>query len=157
RDLCCEHLRMVLSHAAERGIFVRVDMEGSDYTRRTLEMVCEQRREFENVGTVVQSMLRDTPKDVEALIASKTRVRLGKGAYREPPELAFPKKADVDAAYVTLMHALLERGVYPAIATHDERMIAEARRFAEERGIARARFEFQMLYGIRRDLQERLA
>ncbi len=105
----------------------------------------------------MQSMLYRTPEDVEALIASKTRVRLVKGAYLEPAALAYPKKADVDAAYMTLMHALLERGVYPAIATHDERMIAEARRFARERGIARARFEFQMLYGIRRDLQEGLA
>jgi proline dehydrogenase len=156
-ELCREQLRMVLAHAAERGIFVRVDMEGSDYTQRTLEMVLEAREAFENVGTVMQSMLFRTPGDVEALIASKTRVRLVKGAYLEPPALAYPKKADVDAAYVTLLHALLERGVYPAIATHDERMITEARRFAEERGIARARFEFQMLYGIRRDLQEGLA
>jgi proline dehydrogenase len=156
-DLCHEHLRMVLARAAELGIFVRVDMEGSDYTERTLAMVQEARQRFENVGTVMQSMLYRTPQDVEALIASKTRVRLVKGAYLEPPALAYPKKADVDAAYVTLMHTLLERGVYPAIATHDERMIAEARRFTREHGIARARFEFQMLYGIRRDLQEGLA
>ena len=156
-DLCHEHLRMVLCRAAELGIFVRVDMEGSAYTQRTLDFVLELRREFDNVGTVVQSMLTRTPKDVETLIARKTRVRLVKGAYLEPAELAYPKKADVDAAYVTLMHSLLECGVYPAIATHDERIIADARRFAEERGISRARFEFQMLYGIRRDLQERLA
>jgi proline dehydrogenase len=155
-DLCHTHLRMVLRRAAEQGIFVRVDMEGSDYTQRTLDLVLELRREFDNVGTVVQSMLYRTPKDVETLIASKTRVRLVKGAYLEPAELAHPKKADVDAAFVTLMHELLECGVYPAIATHDERIIADARRFAEERGISRARFEFQMLYGIRRDLQERL-
>jgi proline dehydrogenase len=156
-DLCHEHLRLVLRRAAELGIFVRVDMEGSDYTQRTMDLVLEQRRDLDNVGTVIQSMLHRSPEDVEALIASRTRVRLVKGAYLEPPSLAYPKKADVDAAYITLMHALLERGVYPAIATHDERILADACQFAAERGIARARFEFQMLYGIRRDLQERLA
>ncbi len=157
QDLCLENLQSVLRRAGELGIFVRVDMESSDYTQRTMDMVLEARRTFDNVGTVMQSMLYRTPGDVEALIASKTRVRLVKGAYLEPATVAYPKKTDVDDAYIELMHALLERGVYPAIATHDERMIAEARRFADEHGISRARFEFQMLYGIRRDLQERLA
>jgi proline dehydrogenase len=132
-------------------------MEGSAYTQRTLDLVSAFRCEFDNVGTVIQSMLRRSPKDVNTLIASKTRVRLVKGAYLEPAAIAYPRKADVDAAYVTLLHELLERGVYPAIATHDERLIAETQRFTEDRGIDRARFEFQMLYGIRRDLQEKLA
>jgi len=156
-DLCRDNLRFVLRRAADMGIFVRVDMEGSAYTQRTLDFVLQLRCEFDNVGTVLQSMLRRSPKDVEALITSKTRVRLVKGAYLESSAIAYPKKSDVDAAYVTLMHELLERGVYPAIATHDEQIIAEARRFTEQRGIGRARFEFQMLYGIRRDLQEVLA
>jgi proline dehydrogenase len=156
-DLCRENVASVLRCAQDLNIFVRVDMEGSDYTQRTLDMVLDLRREFEQVGTVMQSMLYRTPKDVEKLIASRTRVRLVKGAYLEPASLAYPKKADVDAAYLDLMHTLLERGVYPAIATHDEQIIADARRFVERKGISRARFEFQMLYGIRRDLQEQLA
>jgi proline dehydrogenase len=155
-DLCRENVACVVNRARAHGIFVRVDMEGSDYTQRTLDLVAELRREYDNVGTVVQSYLYRTPEDVEALIASRTRVRLVKGAYLEPPSVAYPQKADVDEQYVRLMYELLERGVYPAIATHDERIIACARRFVADRGIARARFEFQMLYGIRRDLQDRL-
>ena len=102
-------------------------------------------------------MLYRTPRDVVRLIEASKRVRLVKGAYLESASVAYPKKADVDAAYIQLMHALLEHGVYPAIATHDEHIIADACTFAEQHGISRARFEFQMLYGIRRDLQERLA
>ncbi len=156
-DLCRENLTMVLDRARNANIFVRVDMEGSDYTQATLDLVASLRREYENVGTVVQSMLYRTPADVESLIAARTRVRLVKGAYLEPVSIAYQHKAGVDTAYVTLMHELLKRGVYPAIATHDEHIIADACQFAAEQGIARARFEFQMLYGIRRDLQERLA
>jgi proline dehydrogenase len=155
--LCRDNLAQVLERARQYGIFVRVDMEGSDYTERTLDMVIELHHEYPNVGTVLQAMLYRTPQDAERLIEAGVRVRLVKGAYLEPHTIAYPRKADVDAAYVAIMHELLERGVYPAIATHDERIIADAQRFAAERGIARARFEFQMLYGIRRDLQERLA
>lgn len=155
--LCRENLRAVLQRARDCDIFVRVDMEGSDYTQRTIDLVQEMHRDFDNVGTVIQSMLYRCPDDIERLIASKTRVRLVKGAYLEPASVAFTRKADVDAQFVRLMHALLERGTYPAIATHDEKIIAEARRFTAERGIARARFEFQMLYGIRRDVQQQLA
>ena len=157
RELCQANLDRVLSRARELNIFVRVDMEGSAYTQATLDMVGELRRSYDNVGTVVQSMLYRTPKDVETLIASKTRVRLVKGAYLEPASVAYPKKSDVDRQFLELMHTLLERGTYPAIATHDEGIIANARRYAAEHGIARARFEFQMLYGIRRDLQEQLS
>lgn len=155
--LCRENLTALLRRARDCDIFVRVDMEGSEYTQRTIDIVQEMHREFENVGTVIQTMLYRSPDDIERLIASKTRVRLVKGAYLEPASVAFPKKADVDAQYVQLMRALLARGTYPAIATHDEKMIEEARRFTAEHGISRARFEFQMLYGIRRDLQDRLA
>jgi proline dehydrogenase len=107
-------------------------------------------------GVVVQAALRRTPMDVEELIREGARVRLCKGAYVEPAAVAFPDKADVDAAYETLMERLLVDGTFPAIATHDERLIARAVAFVRERGIGRDRFEFQMLYGVRRDLQERL-
>ncbi|MFI5273018.1 MAG: proline dehydrogenase family protein [Ktedonobacterales bacterium] len=155
--LCRENLTRVMERARALNIFVRVDMEGSAYTERTIAMVLELRRDFEMIGTVIQSMLLRTPRDVETLIESKTRVRLVKGAYLEPPEIAYPRKADVDVQYLRCMKQLLEFGVYPAIATHDERMLDEAQRFATQHAINKARFEFQMLYGIRRDLQERLA
>jgi proline dehydrogenase len=156
-ELCRKNVTCVLHHARDLATFVRIDMEGSDYTQRTMDMVLDLRRNFEQVGTVMQSMLYRTPKDVASLIESRTRVRLVKGAYLESSSLAYPKKADVDTAYVDLMHTLLEQGVYPAIATHDDRIIADARRFASVAGISPTRFEFQMLYGIRRDLQEQLA
>jgi proline dehydrogenase len=155
--LCRDNLTRVLQHARECSIFVRVDMEGSAYTQRTIDLVQELHREYENVGTVIQSMLYRSPGDIDRLVASRTRVRLVKGAYLEPASVAYQRKADVDAQYLELMHVLLERGTYPAIATHDERIIADARRYAAEHDISPARFEFQMLYGIRRDLQERLA
>ncbi len=155
--VCQENLTRVLRRAQEYGIFVRVDMEASDYTQRTVDTVIELHQTFENVGTVMQTALYRTPDDVERLLTERVRMRLVKGAYLEPPAVAYARKADVDAAYLRLLRPLLERGVYPAIATHDERMINAAIRIAQERGIPRARFEFQMLYGIRRDLQERLA
>ena len=157
KDLCRANLMQVLRRAQEYNAFVRVDMEGSDYTEHTVALVSDLHRQFSNVGTVIQSYLYRSPDDVAQLIDQGVRVRLVKGAYLEDPTLAFPHKADVDAQYVLLMRALLERGVYPAIATHDERIIEEAIRIANAHGVARARFEFQMLYGIRRDLQERLA
>jgi len=132
-------------------------MEGSDYTQRTLDYVTELHRTYPNVGTVLQAMLYRTPCDLDALIERGIRVRLVKGAYLEPTSLAYPQKADVDEVYRQLMRRLIEYGTYPALATHDEKLIGEARRFAAEKGIARVRFEFQMLYGIRRDLQEGLA
>ncbi|WIG60987.1 MAG: Proline dehydrogenase [Ktedonobacterales bacterium] len=156
-DLCRENLLLLMRRARDLNIFVRLDMEGSAYTQRTMDFVLELRKDFDQVGTVLQSMLHRTPKDVEALIATNTRVRLVKGAYLEPSAIAYPRKADVDAKYVECMHALLERGAYPAIATHDEHIIAETKRFAAAHDISKARFEFQMLYGIRRDLQEKLA
>jgi proline dehydrogenase len=154
---CQSNLERVVCEAHKRDIFVRVDMEGSDYTERTLDLVLAAHARYPNVGTVVQTMLYRTPSDVETLIEHSVRMRLVKGAYMEPPTVAFPKKVDVDEQYLRLMYRLLERGVYPALATHDEKLIAAAKRYAEEKQIPRARFEFQMLYGIRRDLQERLA
>jgi proline dehydrogenase len=156
-ELCQANLDRVLCEAHKRDIFVRVDMEGSDYTQRTLDLVLDAHKRYPNVGTVVQTMLYRTPSDVETLIDQGVRMRLVKGAYMEPPTVAFPKKADVDEQYLRLTYRLLEHGVYPALATHDETLIAAAKRYAEEKQISRARFEFQMLYGIRRDLQERLA
>lgn len=161
-DLCRRNVEAVLQRARELGdgageIFVRLDMESSDYTERTVRLVEELHADgFRNVGTVLQSMLRRTPEDLDRLIALGTRVRLVKGAYQEPPEVAFPDKADTDRAFVEEMERLLRDGVYPAIATHDEAIIDHARRFVWEHGIAKESFEFQMLYGVRRDIQTRL-
>lgn len=156
--LCVANMTAILEKAASLQGFVRLDMEGSAYTARTLEFF--ERRLFEpfgsRCGVVIQSMLRRSEQDIEPLIEMKARVRLCKGAYLEPPSVAFPDKADVDRNYVRLMERLLTAGNYPGIATHDEAIIAQARDFVRRQGIANDRFEFQMLYGVRRDLQERL-
>ncbi len=154
--LCRELLGRVLARANELGNFVRIDMEGSAYTQRTLDMVFEMHRRFPNCGVVLQSYLYRTLGDVARANAAGIRVRLVKGAYDEPPTVAYPKKGDVDAKYEEAMGELLAGGVYPAIATHDDRLIEATTRMARERGVAADRFEFQLLYGIRRDLQERL-
>ena len=149
----------VVQHAARINNFVRIDMEGSAYTQRTLEFVHRLHRQPENaghVGAVVQSYLYRSEKDVEQLLAERIRIRLCKGAYKEPPEIAFEKKADVDANYVKLMKMLLKSGVYHGIATHDENMIRATIEFARKEKIAASAFEFQMLYGVRRDLQQKL-
>jgi proline dehydrogenase len=149
----------LVQHAARISNFVRVDMEGSAYTQRTLDFVRRLHRQPENcghVGAVIQSYLHRSEKDVEQLIADGIRVRLCKGAYQEPPEIAFEKKADVDANYVKLMKMLLKSGVYHGIATHDENMIRATIEFAQQEKIAPSSFEFQMLYGVRRDLQLKL-
>jgi len=136
---------------------VRVDMESSAYTGRTLRLVTDLHSRYGAVGTVIQAYLYRSEKDVEGLCAKGIRIRLCKGAYLEPASVAFERKADVDRNFVHLMKILLQSGVYPAIATHDEAMIAETERFAAERRIPASAFEFQMLYGIRRDIQKRLA
>ncbi len=158
-DLCAVQVRRVLDCAREHGIFVRIDMEGSAYTQRTLDLLRALRRDYDadTVGTVIQSSLRRSRRDLDEQIAAGSRVRLVKGAYNESPEVAFPRKADVDRAYRIQMEGLLARGHYPALATHDERLIGRAQGFAAAEGIAESRFEFQMLYGVRRDMQERLA
>jgi proline dehydrogenase len=156
--LCVENLRAIIGRARTRGSFVRLDMEGSAYTQRTLDLFTRTfYPEFGNAtGVVLQSYLRRSGDDVDAMIALGARVRLCKGAYQEPPDVAFPDKRDVDANYVACMERLLDRGNYPGLATHDERLITHAKAFAKGRGIEPSRFEFQMLYGVRRDLQHEL-
>lgn len=155
-DLCEEVTRGILDRAKALGSFVRLDMEGSAYTQRTLDFFDRRLRPDypDNVGIVLQSMLRRTLDDIEWAIARQCRVRICKGAYLEPATVAFPDKKDVDANYVEAMHRLMRRGRYPGLATHDAAIIAEAKRFATAEGIAPDRFEFQMLYGVRRDLQD---
>ncbi|MGA2697018.1 MAG: proline dehydrogenase family protein [Terriglobales bacterium] len=139
--------------------FVRVDMEGSPYTQRTLDFVHELHRVPGNqgrVGAVIQAYMRRSESDVEKLLNERIRIRLCKGAYKEPPELAFQPKPEVDANYVKLMKILMKSGVYHGLATHDEKIIHQAREFAIKENIPRDAFEFQMLYGIRRDLQQSL-
>jgi proline dehydrogenase len=139
--------------------FVRVDMEGSPYTQRTLDFVHELHRKPENkgcVGAVIQSYMRRAESDIEKLLAEGIRIRLCKGAYKEPAEIAFQPKSEVDANYVKLMKILMKSGVYNGLATHDERIIEEAKAYASREGVPRDAFEFQMLHGIRRDLQQQL-
>jgi proline dehydrogenase len=139
--------------------FVRVDMEGSPYTQRTLDFVHELHRRPGHpgrVGTVIQSYMLRAEADVQKLLADGIRIRLCKGAYKEPPEIAFQKKSDVDANYLKLMKVLLKSGIYHGLATHDENIINETKAFATREKISRDAFEFQMLHGIRRDLQQSL-
>jgi len=139
--------------------FVRVDMEGAAYTQRTIDLVCELHQQKQNrgcVGAVIQSYLHRSAKDVERLLAEGVRIRLCKGAYQEPAEIAYQSKSEVDRNYIRLMQVLLKSGIYHGLATHDENIIREAKAFASREKIARDAFEFQMLYGIRRDLQQSL-
>ncbi len=157
-DLCVANMQKILQRARDCASFVRIDMESSEYTQRTLDLF-EQRlypAYRESVGIVLQSYLYRTFADVERAISIKARVRLCKGAYKEPETVAFPDKKDVDANYVRCMHELMLKGNYPGIATHDEAIIREAKRFAKANDVAPDRYEFQMLYGVRRDLQDRL-
>jgi len=156
--LCVANLRAIVSRAKQYHSFVRLDMEGSAYTERTLDLFTRTfYPEFgQATGVVLQSYLRRTARDVETMIGLAARVRLCKGAYKEPATVAFPAKADVDANYVQCMEQLMERGNYPGIATHDERIIGHAKDFARRKKIPAERFEFQMLYGVRRDLQAKL-
>ncbi len=152
-----ENLRRVLQVACGSETFVRVDMEASAYTARTLEVIDHARAAgYENVGPVIQAYLYRSAGDVDRLVRDGVRVRLCKGAYNEAPNVAFRRKRDTDRNYVRLMETLLLHGAYPAIATHDEAIVDHARRFVQAQGIGRERFEFQMLYGVRRDLQEAL-
>jgi len=153
---CRRNVGLLAARAAELRSFVRIDMESSEYTERTLEIVETLHQQYGCVGTVIQAYLYRSRKDIERLCARRIRVRLCKGAYLEPPMAAFPQKADVDRNYIDLMKLLLDQGEYPAIATHDERMIQQTKAYATERGISKDRFEFQMLYGIRRDLQRQM-
>jgi proline dehydrogenase len=152
---CLTNVRAVVARAKSLGSFARIDMEGSAYTDRTLRIFKDTLHpEFgDAVGVVLQSYLRRTEQDLHELLALGARIRLCKGAYKEAADVAFPDKRDVDANYVACMERLLEQGHRPAIATHDAKIIAHARAFARRQAIAPARYEFQMLYGVRRDLQ----
>jgi proline dehydrogenase len=151
------NLRDVLDTAKRLKNFVRADMESSDYTERTMEMMDRVLKDYSNTGTVLQTYLYRTAGDVEKVIAWKARVRLVKGAYLEPASVAYPEKSKVDEAYITLGKRLLDAGTYPAFATQDEAIVKALNAYAAEKKIDKSRFEYQMLYGIRRDLQEGLA
>jgi len=160
-QLACDIVGSLVAKAAamQPKNFVRVDMEGSPYTQRTLDFVHElhcRPGHAGAVGAVIQSYMRRAEDDVEKLLAERIRIRLCKGAYKEPDEIAFQKKTEVDANYVKLMKILMTSGVYHGLATHDEKIINQAKVFATSKNIPRDAFEFQMLYGIRRDLQRRL-
>ncbi|HEX7997988.1 MAG TPA: proline dehydrogenase family protein [Pyrinomonadaceae bacterium] len=158
-ELAYKNARTVVEEAARRGNFVRVDMEQSSVTQTTIDIFKRLRSEFglNDVGIVLQSYLRRTFEDAQELLKIPARIRICKGAYNEPPEVAFPDKKDVDDNYVRVMKLLLSSGTYHGIATHDPNMINATIRYAREEGIGKDAFEFQMLYGVRRDLQEKLA
>jgi proline dehydrogenase len=159
QELAYKNARRVVVDAHQRGNFVRVDMEGSNATQATIDIFKRLRSEFDlnDVGIVLQSYLRRTYDDAKELVKLPARIRICKGAYSEPPEVAFPDKKDVDDNYVKVMQLLLSSGVYHGIATHDPKMIDATIDFATKEGIGKEKFEFQMLYGIRRDLQRQLA
>jgi proline dehydrogenase len=158
-ELAYKNARAVVADAASRGNFVRVDMEASGVTQATIDIFKRLRAEFElnDVGIVLQSYLRRTYADAEELVKLPARIRICKGAYNEPPEVAFPEKKDVDENYVRVMQLLLSSGTYHGIATHDPKMIKATVDFSQRQGIPKEAFEFQMLYGVRRDLQRQLA
>lgn len=157
RAICVDNLRKILAAGERCGFFVRIDMESSKHTEATLDIFFTVwRHGSRNVGVVLQSCLYRTENDVARVNALGARIRLVKGAYREPKTVAYQARSDVDAAYLRLAQRLLTEGNYPAIATHDERILTDVKRFAAERGIAKDSYEFQMLYGVRRDLQKAL-
>ncbi len=158
-ELAYRNARRVVEDAARRGNFVRVDMEGSNVTQATIDVFKRLRAEFglNDVGIVLQSYLYRTMDDARDLLKIPARIRLCKGAYNEPPEVAYPNKKDVDDNYIRVMKLLLSSGIYHGIATHDPRMIDATLEFAKREEVSKGAFEFQMLYGIRRDLQEQLA
>jgi proline dehydrogenase len=152
-----DNMRRILEPADAHGFFVRIDMENSPYTDATLEILDTLWRQgHTNIGTVIQSYLTRSADDIRKLNVHRVRVRLVKGAYKEPKAVAYQKKSEVDGAFVNLMQTLLDEGTYPAIATHDPVMIDATKAYAKSKGYANDRFEFQMLYGIRRDLQTAL-
>lgn len=155
-DQCLANVEQLVRRAAELKSFVRVDMESSEYTDRTLDLVRTLHARYGAVGVVIQAYLYRSKHDTEELCASKIRVRLCKGAYLEPASVAFPRKEEVDRNFVELAKLLLDRGDYPAIATHDEKMIEATKAYAASQNLPKDSFEFQMLYGIRRDLQRNL-
>jgi proline dehydrogenase len=158
RATCVDNLRRILDPATEHGFFVRIDMENSPYTDVTLQIFeTLWGQGYRNIGVVLQSYLMRTEADVRRINQFGARIRLVKGAYKEPKTVAYQNKSEVDEAYVRLMELLLDEGTYPAIATHDPAMIDATKAYVARKGYAKDRFEFQMLYGIRRDLQTSLA
>lgn len=159
-DLSVEFCEGMVLSIAERALayesFLRIDMESAVYTQRTVELVKRVRAQSPAVGAVIQSYLYRSEPDIQDLLSYGCRIRLCKGAYKEPAEVAYPRKADVDANYVKLMRMLLTSGFYHGIATHDPHMIADTIRWAAEKKVAKDEFEFQMLYGVRTDLQRQL-
>ena len=158
-DLAFRQVTELVDHATAINNFVRVDMEGSPYTQRTIDFVRGLHREpghAGKVGTVIQSYLYRSEKDFNDLLSERIRIRLCKGAYKESPEIAFPKKSDVDANYVKLARTLMKSGVFHGLATHDEKIISELKQFAKAENIPTSAYEFQMLHGVRRDLQQQL-
>jgi len=155
-EFCRRNAEQVVTRARDFNNFVRIDMEGSAFTDSTLRIFTALRKVYDNVGIVIQAYLYRSEKDIENMLALDSRIRLCKGAYKEPPEIAFKKKSDTDKNYVKLMKILLKSGIYHGIATHDPSMIQATRDFVKQENIGKERFEFQMLYGIRRDLQEQL-
>jgi proline dehydrogenase len=155
-EFCRGNAQAIVEMAARYSNFVRIDMEDSQRTDATLRVFRSIRRELENVGIVIQAYLYRSEADTKELLAGKARIRLCKGAYDEPPEVGFEEKKDVDANFVKIMKLLLRSGIYHGIATHDEQMISATKDFANQEGIAKSAFEFQMLYGVRRDIQQKL-
>jgi proline dehydrogenase len=158
-ELAYKNARIVVEDAARRGNFVRIDMEGSRVTQATIDIFKRLRAEFglNDVGIVLQAYLYRTCEDAQDLLKIPARIRICKGAYSEPPEVAYPEKKDTDDNYIRVMKLLLSSGVYHGIATHDPKMIEATVQYAQQQGIGKEAFEFQMLYGVRRDLQTQLA
>ena len=155
-DFCASNVEQVVKLASELNNFVRMDMEGSAYTESTLRIFTRLRRQYENVGIVIQAYLFRSEKDIEDTLQLGGRIRLCKGAYKEPPEISFKEKSKTDSNFIKLMKILLKSGIYHGIATHDPAMITATKEFARSENIPQDRYEFQMLYGVRRDLQEAL-
>lgn len=156
-NFCVDNIARIVDKARAYGNFVRIDMEGSAHTTLTIDLVKQLRKDFDNVGAVIQAYLYRSKDDILDLLKTNTRIRLCKGAYDEPPSVAFPKKSDTDNNYIELMKILVASGVYHGIATHDPKMIMATREFTKAKNIPKSAYEFQMLYGVRRDLQVKLA
>jgi len=156
KGLCEQNFVKVIQRAKEHGNFVRMDMEGSDCTNDTIDVFKNLRKKYDNVGIVIQSYLYRSERDIDEVLKLGGRIRLCKGAYKEPKEIAFPKKQQVDDNFVKLMEKMLLSGIYHGIATHDEKLIEKTKEFAQRNKIPKDRFEFQLLYGIRTELRYRL-
>lgn len=156
KELCEQNFTKIIERAKRYNNFIRMDMEGSDCTQDTLDVFQSLRKKYDNVGIVIQSYLYRSERDVEEVLKLGGRIRLCKGAYKEPKEIAFPKKRQVDESFVKLMEKMLSSGIYHGIATHDERLIEKTKEFTRKNNIPQDKFEFQLLYGIRTELGHRL-